>query len=606
MANVEVIKAKLDEYGLRKGSKIEQIRVAAYCRVSTDTEEQLESYKSQVQYYTELIESRKDWILVKVYADQAITGTKADIRDDFMRLIHDCMVGKIDMIITKSISRFARNTMDVLKYVRLMRDKNIPILFEDEHINTSTMDGELLLSILSAVYQQEVQNVSANVKKGLKMKMQRGELVGFNACLGYDYHPETKTITVNEEEAKVVRYIFKRYLEGVGGVIIARELDALGVVTPRDSKQWTNGSIIRIIKNEKYKGDLLAGKTFTVDPIAKKRMMNFGDDDQFYIKNHHEAIISQEDFDKAAEIRARRNRGRNKGPYAPGEHVRLSKRFVFSCLIKCGFCGFNLTRRSWHSGFNYNRVIWQCITSTKKGVHYCPHSKGIPEELLMETFVKAYTLICQDHKGVLDEFMQRARTVLKNDDIEHDLQKANKAVEGLKDRINKLIDLRLTETVSKADYEEKYRRLRYHLTAKRKAQADMVFLKEKAKEVERRLNDFERVLKEGTPPKEFDKNIFESILDRVIVGGIDENGEEDAAKITFVLKTGLADALAVSKFATKEENKMCQKITDALMSNGKMSRTISVENATLNNADGSCLKSAGKTKSKCSFYEAGT
>lgn len=231
MKEVEVIKARNDLTIRARGKTIERMRVAAYCRVSTDSADQLNSYKSQVAYYTDLIKKKKEWVLADIYADEAITGTQVTKREDFQRMINDCMNGDIDMVITKSISRFARNTLDTLKYVRMLKEKNIAVYFEDEKINTLTMDGELLLVVLSSVAQQEVENISANVKKGLKMKMQRGEMVGFQGCLGYDYHPDTKTITVNEEEAEIVRYIFNRYIEGAGGSVIGRELENLGYKT---------------------------------------------------------------------------------------------------------------------------------------------------------------------------------------------------------------------------------------------------------------------------------------------------------------------------------------------------------------------------------------
>src|SRR5690606_35307835 len=210
------------------GKLSDVLRVAPYARVSTDTEEQLSSYKSQVAYYTDLVSKRSDWVLVDIYADEAITGTQVTKREDFQRMINDCMDGKIDMIITKSISRFARNTLETLKYVRTLKEKNIAVFFEYENINTLTMNGELLLVILSSVAQQEVENISAIVNKGLKMKMKRGELVGFQSCLGYDYDVNTKQITVNQEEAKIVRYIFERYTSGIGAYVIAKELTEAG------------------------------------------------------------------------------------------------------------------------------------------------------------------------------------------------------------------------------------------------------------------------------------------------------------------------------------------------------------------------------------------
>ncbi|MGI2732719.1 recombinase family protein [Bacillus cytotoxicus] len=238
MTEIEIIKANRTITDRNKTHSLQLLRVGAYCRVSTDSEDQLNSYKSQVTYYTNLIKKNKDWVFADIYADEAITGTQVDKRTDFQRLINDCMNGELDMVITKSISRFARNTLDTLKYVRMLKEKNIAVYFEDEKINTLTMDGELLLVVLSSVAQQEVENISANVKKGLKMKMSRGELVGFQGCLGYDYYPEDKSISVNEEEAVIVKYIFNRYIEGAGGSVIGRELENLGYKTKRGSSRW--------------------------------------------------------------------------------------------------------------------------------------------------------------------------------------------------------------------------------------------------------------------------------------------------------------------------------------------------------------------------------
>jgi len=277
------------------GNRLERMRVAAYCRVSTDEVEQLNSYDSQKKHYSDLIQEKKEWHFAGIYADSAITGTQVTKRVDFLRLINDAMNGEIDMIITKSISRFARNTYDTLKYVRMLKEKGVAVFFEEENINTMTMDGELLLTILTSVAQQEVENISENVKKGLKMKMKRGELVGFQGCIGYDYDKQTKSISVNHEDADIIRYIFERYVAGFGATIISRELNERGVKTKKNNS-WGHGSIIRIIKNEKYAGDLLMGKSFTVDPISKRRLSNHGEEDKFFIKDHHEAIIDRETF----------------------------------------------------------------------------------------------------------------------------------------------------------------------------------------------------------------------------------------------------------------------------------------------------------------------
>lgn len=305
---VEIIKANPVIPGDACVDRSSRKRVAAYCRVSTDDEDQIKSYNSMVRYYTDLIKSKKEWDMAGVYADKAITGTKVDKRENFQRLIDDCLDGKIDMVIAKSIPRFARNTLDTLKYVRMLKERNIDVYFEVEKIH-SLKDGEFLLTILSSVAQQEVENTSAYVRKGLKMKMERGEMVGFQGCLGYDYDPVTKTLSINEEGAEDVKYIFDRYIAGAGGCMIARELNEMGKRTIKGNK-WTVSSVMGIVKNEKYKGDLLMGKTYTVDAISKRRLQNMGQEDKYYIKNHHPAIVSEDIFDKAQEIRNKRNGNR--------------------------------------------------------------------------------------------------------------------------------------------------------------------------------------------------------------------------------------------------------------------------------------------------------
>ena len=316
MSNVEVFEATRTGPNSRKRKQVtgyqapDRIRVAAYVRVSTDDDEQLGSFESQKKYYEEKINSKKEWVMAGIFADEAITGTKVDKRIQFQEMIARCMDGEIDMIITKSISRFARNTLDTLKYVRLLKDRNIGVVFEKENIDTLTMKGEVALTILSSLSQQEVESLSSNVKMGLKMKMKRGEILGFNGCLGYDYHPEDKSITVNPDEAETVRTIYDLYLQGYGSTTIARMLTEMGRKNKKGIVSWGASGIRGVLKNEKYKGDLLMGKSFTVDPIGKRRIANMGEEEKYYTKDHHEPIVSREVWDKVQQIRHERNKGR--------------------------------------------------------------------------------------------------------------------------------------------------------------------------------------------------------------------------------------------------------------------------------------------------------
>ncbi len=554
MKEVEVIKARSSSSNSVRGKKIEQLRVAAYCRVSTDSEDQLNSYNSQKAYYTDVIQKNGEWIFAGIYADEAITGTQVTKREDFQRMINDCMNGEIDMLITKSISRFARNTLDTLKYVRMLKEKNIAVYFEDEKINTLTMDGELLLVVLSSVAQQEVENISANVKKGLKMKMKRGELVGFQGCLGYDYHPEDKSITVNEEEAEIVRYIFNRYIEGAGGSVIGQELENLGYLTKYGNSTWVPTTVLGIIKNEKYKGDILLGKTFTVDPISKRRLENMGEEDQFYIRNHHEPIISEEVFDKAQEILNRRSKNRGKIGDGNSKREKYSRKYAFSCLLECGFCGGTLTRRRWHSGTEYNKVIWQCVTSTKKGKKHCPHSKGIPETAIEEAFVESYRLLCDNNKDVLEEFLKRIDETLSSSSVNNKLLKVDKDIEAIEKKKSKLVDMRLEDIIDSDTYESKFSSMTTKQEDLIKERIQLQETVTNEKDIKRRLRDFKKTLEQNEVLNEFDRYVFESIVEKVIVGGYDEDGNIDPAQLVFVYKTGFKNNLDGNRFKPERKN----------------------------------------------------
>lgn len=543
--SVEVIKAnrKLSDRG---GGKQAILRIAPYARVSTDSEEQLNSYKSQVSYYKELVAQRSDWILVDIYADEAITGTQVKKRDDFQRLINDCLNGKIDMVITKSISRFARNTVDTLKYVRMLKERNVAVFFEKENINTLTMDGELLLTILSSVAQQEVENISAVVKMGLKMKMQRGELIGFQSCLGYDYDIVTKRISINQEEAEIVRYIFNRYIAGVGASVIAQELTKLPHKTKRGNMKWGDTAVLGIIKNEKYKGDLLQGKTFTLDPISKRRLDNRGEEDQYYIKNHHEPIISAEIFDQAQNILFRRGKPRGKFEQG-GKREKFSRKYTFSCKLQCGFCGKGYSRRSWNSKTTYAKVIWQCVSFSKKGKKFCPYCKGIEENIIERAFVEAYNRVCGNHKDVLDELLLRMESVLGDHQHQKQLSKVKNEIQALEQKRSNLIDLHLDEKIDRATYERKYDELESTLTELIEVREELESSAQEEIDLDKRLQQFRSVLENNTVLSEFDRNVFESVIEKVIMGKEQECGRVDPYQMTFIFKTGFKSSIQANR-----------------------------------------------------------
>ena len=552
---IELIKAN-DPFDGSSRRRIERLRVAAYCRVSTDDEDQIKSYNSMIRHYTDLIQSNKEYIFAGVYADRAITGTKVDKREEFQRLIQDCMDGKIDLIIAKSIPRFARNTLDTLKYVRMLKERNIAVYFEVEKINT-LKDGEFLMTILSSVAQQEVENTSAYVKKGLKMKMKRGELVGFQGCLGYDYDVNTKSISINEEGAKTVRYIFDRYVAGAGSTMIARELNEQGILTIKGNP-WVSSSVMGIINNEKYKGDILLGKTFTVDPISKRRLDNLGEEDRYYIHNHHEGIVSEETFDRAQEIRNRRNGGR-KHNVTPGKREKFSRQYAFSCMLECGFCGASLSRRRWHSNSKYKKTIWQCVKSTKNGKRFCPDSKGIPEQVIEEAFIESYRMLCKDNRDVLDEFLRRVEKTLGENSIPEQITALDKNISKIQAKRKVLLDKYLKGIVSQDIYEETDIGLKKDFTNEK---AKLEYLQQQLDDetsLQRRVSDFKKALSENEVLEEFDRGIFESIIEKVIVGGFDEDGNKDPYKITFIYKTGLKNEIGNAKERFDKSKKMRDK-----------------------------------------------
>lgn len=557
MSRVQIIEAQKEKIDRSTGKIINKMRVAAYCRVSTDSDEQMNSYNAQVIHYKDLIKQNKEWEFVDIYADSGISGTQSDNRDEFQRMISDATTkGLIDIIITKSISRFARNTMDTLKYVRQLKDENVAIIFEKENINTLTMNGEMLLTILSSLAQQESESLSANTKMGLKMKMKQGEIVGNQRCLGYDYDKETKMLYINEEEAPIVRYIFERYISGTGCFVIAQELTAMEAVTKKGNTQWVDTSVRGIITNEKYKGDLLMGKTFTVDPISKRRLDNFGEEEKYYIENHHEPIISREQFDKAQEILSKRSKNFNQG-----RQSKYSLKYTFSSMMKCCYCGGNITRRRWHSGTDKQKDVWFCVTAIRKSKNSCPECKAIEEINIENAFVKAFNILCTDNKTVVEEFLKNVEEGQAKDNKKQ-INKLNTEINSTEIKISKLIDLHLEDKVDKITYEEKYGQLSKTLKQLRAKRVELDTVQDEEKTIKNRLMEFKKIFEDAKPLEEFDGDVFKTVVEEVVIGGYNEDGIPDPYMLTFIFKTGLNTKIDGHKPLSKmKKNTASQKCT---------------------------------------------
>lgn len=531
----------------------ERVRVAAYCRVSTDGDEQLGSFESQKKYYEDKISSNYEWVNAGIFADEAITGTKTDKRTGFHDMITACQNGEIDMILTKSISRFARNTVDTLNYVRMLKERNIAVYFEKENINTLDMNGELLLTIMSSLAQQEVESLSQNVKMGLKMKMKRGELIGFNGCLGYDYHPEDKTLTVNEAEAETVRLIFDMYLQGYGTTTIARRLKELGIKNKKGEVVWHTHGLIGIIKNEKYKGDVLLGKTFTTDPISKRRLKNFGEEEKYYIENHHEPIVSREVWDAAQEQREKRT----KVTVLPesGLRVRNTRQYAFSSKCECAFCGHKLSRRTRHSSSKYSKIVWQCMNATKYGIVNCPHCKAIDETIMEESFLEVFRLLAENFEDVLEIVLSYIEETNNSDDNLKKKQQIDKDISVLESKKSKMTDMLIDGIIDKETYDSKmleFTRKLHTFNSRRNLLLGDINVQ---KNISNRMAELRELLETEDVLDEFDRAVFESIVEKVYVGGYDDTGNPDPYKLTFVLKGNQQGSMPDSKVAYKERHK---------------------------------------------------
>lgn len=542
MNEVEVIKAKKTKFDRGSGKEVTKIKVAPYCRVSTDSAEQLASYDSQVKYYEQKIKKNTNWKLAKVYSDAGISGTSITKRIGFQEMIQDAKLGDFDLVITKSISRFGRNTKDVLEYTRLLKQYNVAVFFEKENINTMSMDGEMMMTILTSLAQQESESISSNVKMGLKMKMRRGELVGFQGCLGYDYDNERKALVINEKEAEIVQYIFKRYNEGLGARVIGKELVAKGYKTKRGSSKWGDSTIRGILKNEKYMGDLLLGKTFTVDPITKQRLDNMGEEEQYYIKDHHEPIITKEAFENAKKIRGKRNMNKN-----TGRIERYSRQYTFSSKIKCGFCETTVGRRAWNAGTKNKKVVWHCIKSSKEGKKFCPESKGMHEEVIEAAFVNVFNEMCSNSRDIIEEFISNVEKTLSNSTARKELSAINRKSVKVEEKIQKLVDLHLDGLLDRKTYEDKFKVLKKERENLLTELNRLELSASDEKEMKDRLRDFKKYFDINKPLKKFDADVFNAIVDHIILGGIDDEGNKDPHLLTFIFKTGPKSKISMPK-----------------------------------------------------------
>ena len=377
-----------------------QLRVAAYCRVSTEEEEQQSSYEAQCTYYTGKIMTNPEWTMAGIFADEGISGTSTKNRDDFNRMIRRCRQKKIDLILTKSISRFARNTLDSLKYIRALRELGIGVIFEKENINTLEMDTELILTFMSAFAQSESESISANVRWGKRQAMKEGKAsANFKKLYGY-YLDDEGNPQVNSDQAEAVRSIYDQYLQGASLRMIKLSLEGKAAPNPTGGAKWDISQIRSILGNEKYCGDVLMQKTFTQDCINKKVIKNTGQLPMYLIQNNHPAIVSREIYQAVQAEKTRRSASASpsKRTSSTGRSCYASK-FALSERLVCGECGTLYRRCTWKRN-GKTRIVWRCVSRLDYGTKYCHQSPTMDEEPLQQTIMAAINSV-MDSKGII-------------------------------------------------------------------------------------------------------------------------------------------------------------------------------------------------------------
>jgi len=499
--NVKVIPARIRIGNTVNDEEKPKLRVAAYCRVSTDSEEQASSYEVQIEHYTNYIKNNKEWELAGIYADDGITGTNTKKRDEFNRMIEDCMAGYIDMVITKSISRFARNTLDCLKYIRQLKDKNIPVYFEKENINTMDSKGEVLLTIMASLAQQESESLSQNVKLGIQYRYQQGEVrINHKRFLGYT-KDENKQLVVVPEEAAIVKRIYREYLEGASLLQIARGLEADGILTAAQKSKWRPETVKKILQNEKYIGDALLQKTYTVDFLSKKRIINNGIVPQYYVENSHEAIIPRDLYMQVQEEMVRRanlHQGIN------GRKRIYSGKYALSNIVFCGLCGEMYRRVHWNNR-GCKSIVWRCINRLEEKGSDCT-SPTVNEQKLHNSIVSAINKVLGNRDEFITILSENIKTII-NEESDKKLNDIDKRLEELQKEILQL-------AVSKVDYNkiaDEIYRLRDIKQNVLSEKAERQGKSERIREMEKFLYEHDCLM------REYDDSLARKLIEKVTV-----------------------------------------------------------------------------------------
>lgn len=483
-------------------------RVAAYARVSTDSEEQQTSYAAQVDYYTKYIKGKPEWEFVSVYTDEGISAVNTKRREGFNRMIADALVGKIDLIVTKSVSRFARNTVDSLVTVRKLKEKGVEVYFEKENIYTLDSKGELLITIMSSLAQEESRSISENVTWGQRKRFADGKVsLPYKSFLGYE-RGEDGLPRIVETEAEIVRQIYRLFMQGKTPSKIATILTEQGVPTPTGKEKWQGTTVESILTNEKYKGSALLQKKFTVDFLTKKQKVNEGEVPQYFVEKSHNAIIEPLEFDMVQSELARRK--------------ELGKKYtcnsVFSAKIVCGECGEFYGSKVWHSNSKYKRTIWQC-NNKFKGDNKC-HTPHLYEDDIKAEFVKAFNELLQNKEEILENCRLIQSTLTDCTAIDFEVDNLLCEIEVVTELTRKLVDDNSCNITEQNEYLSKYDSyVKRYETAKAK-------LEKLQSQRQQRIAKHDSIgafifeLSERTEVlNEFDERLFGIVVERIVVRG---------------------------------------------------------------------------------------
>jgi len=448
MAKITVIPQKVNSITHLPTNSIKKIRVAAYARVSTKQEEQVNSYEAQIDYYTKYIAKRPDWEFVGMYSDKGITGTSRKHRVGFNKMIADAMDGKIDKIIMKSVQRFARNTLDTIGLARQLKEKGVEVYFEETNTSTLDANGELSLTIMASIAQEESRNISENVKWGKKKRYAEGiTSCGYKQFLGYDKHPTDpkKGFIVNEEQAKVVRLIYKLFMKGKTLSYIANFLEENGYKSPAGKDTWRITTIQSILTNEKYKGDANIRKTYVKDFLSHELVKNNGEVDSYYVEEHHDPIINPDEWE-IVQVEMRRRKEMD---------VTYGCTNTFASRLICGDCGSYYGQKVWHSNDKYRKLVYRCNGKFDKTHQKCT-TPTLDEDTIKRMFLKAYSKFMGDRTQVVSDCNDMIDLLCSTTELEKEIKESNEKAKDIIVLVENLIATNSREAMPQDEFQTKY------------------------------------------------------------------------------------------------------------------------------------------------------